>query len=94
VELAHLGGGGVLLVLKGGASCLYKGYIYFSRHVALLKYFTYHLVPVLLRTRSGTYSRQLKLALFICLNKLRGVVFVSLLHFGLHGHLEGQYSIT
>jgi hypothetical protein len=50
---------GALLVFGGGASCLYKGHIYFERnmdarkrvyfdrHFAWLKYFTYHLVPAL-----------------------------------------------
>jgi hypothetical protein len=50
-------GGGGLLVLSEDASCLYKGHIYFERnmdarqniyfdrHFAWLKYFTYRLVP-------------------------------------------------
>jgi hypothetical protein len=55
------------------ASCLYEGHIYFElnmsarqnayfgRHFACLKYFTYHLVPVLGRTVSSTFCRRLKL---------------------------------
>jgi hypothetical protein len=42
-----------------------QGKIYFGRHFAWLKYFTYHLVPVWLRTTNITFCRWIKLEKYV-----------------------------
>jgi hypothetical protein len=70
------GGGGVGPLR--GMSCLYDGHVYldeiwtqnlyFGRHFAWLKYFTYHLVPVLAPNNKQHILSPVKLASFLCRN--------------------------
>jgi hypothetical protein len=42
--------------------------VYFDRHFAWLKYFTYYFVPAPARTISSTFCRQIKVTFFRCRN--------------------------